>query len=438
MVGHPNEDHSGAPASVDHRTRGAARELRTGNVHSVTLRWAGPLRPVHSSIVAGAVGATVAALLVTRLLVTGNALDQVWAEDGAVYLADFTKHGLPSLGYVYAGYLQLPSRLMVLLGLALPLRDFSAWCVLSSSVVVGLLAAFSFLAVRRVTGSPTWAAVAGLSMALVPALSLESMGALANLQWFLIPAAFWALLLPTQPGARLRAGAVVVALAAALASPLAVFALPATLVHGRRAVRSWPAWALLVGLAGQVLGGRFAPATNRTAPRARHLSAHDVKAMVRGLLGPGVVPGHHLLTLLLVVLAVTVLAAVTLSSSRSPAAGVMLATALVFYGFSSYVNGHATPRYAGCASILIIGAFVLQAPAAKPLAAAAVFAVPVGLAILSFPAQPYRVSGPSWTASAALVERACSTSSTYTADAPIGPVHFGVARLVCRSTFLHF
>lgn len=389
-------------------------------------------------VIAVVVGAAVTGLLLTRLLVTGDALDRVWAEDGAVYLAEFTRPGLPSLGYAYAGYLQVPSRLIVLVGLALPLRDFGAWCVISSSAVIGLLAAFIVVVARRITGSTLWAAVAGLSMALVPALSLESLGVLANLQWFLIPAACWALLLPPRPGGVLRVGAVLIALSAALASPLAVFVLPAALVNGRRTVRAWPVWALLVGLVVQALATRYAPASRPPSPRAWRLLAKDVKPMVRGLLGPGVRPGQHLLTWLLVVIAVTVVAAVALSRSRSPAAGLMLVTAVTFYVASSYANGHATPRYAGCASILLAGAFALQAPAARPLTAVAALAVPVALVVLSFPAQPYRLSGPSWAQSVRQAQLACRQRPASIADAIVSPVHFGAARLVCSSPLLHF
>lgn len=389
-------------------------------------------------VISALVGVVVTGLLLTRLLVTGDALDRVWAEDGAVYLSEFTRHGLPSLGYAYAGYLQVPSRLVVLLGLALPLRDFGAWCVMSSSVVIGLLAMFSAVVARRLTGSSLWSAFAGLSMALVPALSLESLGALANLQWFLIPAAGWALLLPARPGKTLGAFAVLVALAAALTSPLAVFVLPVALVNGRRIWRAWPLWALLIGLVAQALATRYAPASRPPSPRAWRLSAQDVKPMVADLLGPGAQPGQHLLTWLLVIMAVTVIAAVALSRSRSPAAGLMLATAVTFYLASSYANGHATPRYAGCASILLAAAFALQAPAARPSTAVAALAVPVALMALSFPAQPYRLSGPSWAQSVRQARQACEQPSTSIADALVSPVHFGAARLVCRSALLHF
>lgn len=424
----------------DHSSRGGGSGTCSDivTILDVAAPWAGLGRLRHHRVIAVVVGAAVTGLLLTRLLVTGDALDRVWAEDGAVYLAEFTRHGLASLGYAYAGYLQVPSRLIVLVGLALPLRDFGAWCVVSSSVVTGLLATFSFLVARRMTGSSIWAAVAGLSMALVPALSLESLGALANLQWFLIPAAGWALLLPPRPGATLRAGAVTVALAAALASPLAVFVLPAALVNGRRTLRAWPVWALLVGLVCQALAARFAPASRPPSPRAWHLSAQDIKPMLRGLLGPGVRPGQHLLTWLVVVMVVTVVAAIVFSGSRSAAAGLMLASAFAFYVSSSFANGHATPRYAGCASMLLAGAFALQAPAARPLTAVSALMVPVGLAVLSFPAQPYRLSGPSWSQSVRQAQHACQQRSTYVAGALVSPVHFGAARLVCRSQLLHF
>ena len=70
-----------------------------------------------------------------------------------------------------------------------------------STVIVGLLATFVYAAVARVTGSRNWALLPALGMALVPAAGSEALANMANLQWWLIPAAFAALLLgPAMSG----------------------------------------------------------------------------------------------------------------------------------------------------------------------------------------------------------------------------------------------
>jgi hypothetical protein len=94
----------------------------------------------RSTQLTGAVVGLVAVACVRyRLLTAGDALDRVWAADGAVFLADARAHGIGSLIAEYSGYAHLIPRLLALMGLPPPLGPLAAFTVLAVATVVGLL-----------------------------------------------------------------------------------------------------------------------------------------------------------------------------------------------------------------------------------------------------------------------------------------------------------
>ena len=107
-----------------------------------------------------------------------------------------------SLVYAYGGYLHTVPRLISLAFVPLPLEAYGTYAVLAAGALTGLLGGFVYAAAAEISGSPRLALIPVLAMALAPALAVESLGNLANLHWFLVFAAFWALLV--QPGPRLR------------------------------------------------------------------------------------------------------------------------------------------------------------------------------------------------------------------------------------------
>jgi hypothetical protein len=361
----------------------------------------------------------VTALVVARLQVRGNAFDHVWGEDGKVFLAGAQQHGLASMYYLYAGYLQTVSRALALAGQALlPLHDYATYTVLASALVVGALAAFVYVTAASVLGSATWAALPALGMALTPALAIASLGSLTDLQWYFIFAAFWAMLLPagtTRPYA-----ATIVAGLAALTSPIAVLVAPAAVVaNGRKdALRSWPLRALLAGEVIQVIGIAVAPRSGGGPARAG-ISLHTVQPIVRnlfsGVLGPAYGPLPARLLAGVVIGALLVLAWWLVRQGRRLASA-SVATGLLIYFVTCAITGQAAGRYLAVTAMFMIAALACLGPHLHRDAAVGALALVLLLFIVSFPASRFRLSGPSWSAAVAQHETECRRSRVAATD----------------------
>lgn len=332
-------------------------------------------------------GLATAALVIARLLLAGNALDRVWAEDGAVFLVDARAHGVGSLIYSYSGYGHLVPHALALIGSWLPLSAYAAFTVISSAVVVGLLAWYVAGAARELTSSWVWAGVAALGLVLVPAHRVESLGNLANLQWFLLPAAAWAVVDP-RPG---RVAKMVVMIVAAASSPLAALLVPAiVIVHGRATLRQPVSIGLVIGLAFQGLVWLIGAVSSIPVQMIRTpgVALGMGSATLSQVSGAGVAAGFALVLALV--------AAWLLGAPRSrPAFGLALTSAL-FFVVPSVLTGMVTTRYVAAASVILVGAAVVGGANLNRLAMVLVFGVLMAASVRSFIVVPYRVSGPSW------------------------------------------
>lgn len=359
-------------------------------------------------------GAAVAVVTVLRLVVAGPGLDRVWAEDGLVFLWDARREGPASLGLVYAGYAHTLPRLWGLVGSQLPLEHYAAVTVLATALTAGVLGAFVFTAARRTTGSTGWALLAALALAAVPAWR-GSVGSLANLQWLLLVATFWALVEP--PGRRWAP--VVLAAVASATTPLTVLLLPAALlVQRRRLFRSWAVAGLGAGLVVQVVliaSGR--ESADNPSGRSLEVPGNLVGTFVRGVAGPNV-PAVDLGRFgeldieLLLGIAFVVAVALCLYGARSPrtaAVGALVSGALL-YGGTSVLNGLATTRYAATAAMFVLAAVALLGPGLTTALRATVLAVVAANVLLGFPANDFRLSGPSWRGEVADHERSCAAT----------------------------
>jgi hypothetical protein len=182
-------------------------------------------------------------------MLTGPVTDRLWAEDGTVFLGQGRQ--LRALMEPYGGYLHLVPRVLGAIGAWAPPRFWALFAVGAATVTLGVLAGLVFAWAASVTGSRGAAGLVALGMALVPALRFEVLGSIANLQWFLLCLALWALLIPPTRAPIASAGAT---LATALSTPLAVVLLPAALTaHGRQAFRIPAVWALVAGLGVQAV-----------------------------------------------------------------------------------------------------------------------------------------------------------------------------------------
>jgi hypothetical protein len=169
----------------------------------------------------GHVAGFVAALGYVLFIPAGRShLTHVWAEDGARFLVDALARPMgTNLVTPYAGYLHLVPRLCAQLVALLPLSLASVGLAVTAAVLRAAIAVFVFAAsgghVR--TG---WIRL-GLAAAIVllPAGNAETLDNLANLHWFLLYGAFWALL--WRPARRWRGAlAAVVLFLAAASDPL--------------------------------------------------------------------------------------------------------------------------------------------------------------------------------------------------------------------------
>lgn len=183
------------------------------------------------------------------------ALDTIWAEDGARFLADAL--ALPawqSIPLPYAGYLHLWPRIVGEFVAALPIGWAAAAFALSAAVLTAAVGALVYVATGGHIRSVVARGCIALLVTLVPNASFEVLNTAAAAQWPLTFAVFWVLL--WRP--RGRVGAVVaclVALVGTLSAPLTVVFIPlavARLLTFRSRRERLPALIVLAGVAAQV------------------------------------------------------------------------------------------------------------------------------------------------------------------------------------------
>ena len=377
----------------------------------------------------GGVFIATALLTVVRLQVTGDALDRVWAEDGRIFLGDSVHHGFASLWYVYSGYLHTTPRLLAFIGKALPLHDYAAYTVVVSAVVTGLLASYVYVVARRIIGSEAWALLPALGMALTPGLRLESLGNMANLQWLLIFAAFWALLVPPTSSPRSRVAASAITGLAALTSPLTLLVLPAAALHGRRALRDWPVRTLLAGVAVQGLAHVLAPHSPGGVVRHPGFSGSQLKGVTevlssgQGRIGWTTVVG--------VVIGLTLALAWWSARSQRRLVSAAWGTGALVYVVTAVLQGFPAPRYEACAAMFVLAGIAMLGPRVDRRLIAVPLALLITVAVVRFPASAYRLSGPSWDSSVAAYRVQCQRHPASTIGIPLSPTGWGTVRLPC-------
>jgi hypothetical protein len=150
----------------------------------------------------------------------------VWAEDGTIFLQQALDHSFPhALGTTYAGYLHVVPRLLAEPVALLPLGAAATVFAVSSALVASLLAAYVWVASASVFETRRARALAVALFLLAPPTVLELAGAAANLHWYGLAAAFFALLHRPASRSEAVAAAAVVGLTA-LSDPLLALVLP--------------------------------------------------------------------------------------------------------------------------------------------------------------------------------------------------------------------
>ena len=137
-------------------------------------------------------------------------VDTIWAEDGQLFLSDALRDPLGSLLRPAGGYLHLVPRLVALVAATLPI-EWAAWVFATgSALMVAGVSLFVFHASRVILPSPWSRATLAAVIPLLPGAGFESLANVANLQYFLVFGAFWALVArPRSTGGQV-AGALLV------------------------------------------------------------------------------------------------------------------------------------------------------------------------------------------------------------------------------------
>jgi hypothetical protein len=189
-------------------------------------------REVRSAVVRWALAAiwvTAATVLQLSRQPGVPSLDTIWAEDGQLFLSAALQEPTGSILDPAGGYLHLAPRLLATFAATLPLESAALVFSVGSALLVSLLSLYVFVASRSLIVSPWARAVLAGSMVVLPAALFESVANAANLQYYFLFAAFWALLHRPSGWPAAAAGGAVAAVAAMsttisiVLSPLAVW-----------------------------------------------------------------------------------------------------------------------------------------------------------------------------------------------------------------------
>jgi hypothetical protein len=170
--------------------------------------------------------AVLTALQMVRRPTAPPVWDSLFAEDGQIFLSQaLSQHFLDTLAASYYGYLHTAPRLITLVATWVPLEQAPLVMSLLTAAVIALLVVYVFLASAAWIASPLLRALLALSVAFVPVTAREMAGTVANLHWYLLYAAFWAVICPWRSRVWLAASTAVVGLAV-LSDPLCGVLLP--------------------------------------------------------------------------------------------------------------------------------------------------------------------------------------------------------------------
>jgi hypothetical protein len=322
------------------------------------------------------VAVTVAAIAAGAVLVLlrqpgPGSLDTVWAEDGGVFLERARAAGpLAALTSSYAGYWHLAPRLLAEAAAAVPIGQASEVMAIEAAIVQSALAAFVYRASSGVIRSPLARLLVAASMLLLPIGQAEVFGSIANVHWFLVPAAVWALLWnPPSPWERALASVVLVI--AALSDPLLALLAPLALlrlVAGRRVVSPMPAVAFLVAV-GIHLASVLVVRPTRLTEAGEGGPARVASWFVFDVAGRGILGTRSLVdadgrweqlasVAVLVAVAAVLVVALRRGGTRAWPAAALAASALVLFVVPVAIAGTHPPRYSVGPVVLVISALV--------------------------------------------------------------------------------
>jgi hypothetical protein len=181
--------------------------------------------------------------------------DSLIAEDGRIFLSQaLSQQFLDSLATSYQGYLHTAPRLITVVATWLPLDQAPLVMSLLCAIVVALLSVYVYRASAAWIASPVLRAVLALAVPFIPLTARQMAGTVSNLHWYLLYAAFWAVVCPWRTRGWLAASTAVVGLAVTSDPQVAVL-LPVAAVFAVRA-RDRSGWVvpatIVLGLVAQL------------------------------------------------------------------------------------------------------------------------------------------------------------------------------------------
>lgn len=370
-----------------------------------------------------------------------GATDTVWAEDGSVFLAQARDLGVgDSLSEPFAGYLHLVPRLAAGAVSALPLETADTAFAVLSALVAAACALFVFRASSAHVRS-AWARVACAAPLLVsPLAGTEILANVANLHWYLLYAAFWAVVWEAPSRWEAATAAAVVA-AAVLSDPFALVLAPVVVLRvvalGRRADAAVLAFAAsAVAQVAGTLGATGQRQLGEEAEVALVPFRFAVDVFGRGLAGDRLVGESGLSARGAAVAAVVAagLAGVAWARRgvlrrRAALVAVLAVVSVAYFAAPVALSGISAPRYAFAPALLAVAALVvLLDGAALDRTAAAALALVAACWVVGLPSYNERDERPAWDEALAAAARSCTAGGR--ADVAVLPRGMS-ARLAC-------
>ncbi len=388
----------------------------------------------------------------------------IWAEDGKVFLAGAVNQGFGSFFHFFGGYLHTVPRIGALIAATLPLSMASVvmttYAVVISSAcgAAGEMLSGAYIKAR-------WARVGlGLCFGLLPAIRVESIAEMANLQYFLIATSFWVLLV--EPRSKAGRWLSLVFLSATAASTiLGIVLIPVAVIRliDRRirlasdlhrtdnsvsfhpsilpaavflAVEGLHAILILIVRPTRDLGW-----TVSFPDVAYHFVTDVIAGQFFG--GPFYSLDHQTLTLWVINgVAIICVAALLSHWPRGASRQLVVAVGAIVLGALTYLTEAKTQgtvaRYAVVPGFFVLFGVAIVADIAsrlrgvKPVAGVLVLGVVLSWAF-SFSVPPYRYVGPHWSTEYSRAQSACKGKEGVVEQIPVLPEGWGTMALPCSA-----
>jgi hypothetical protein len=414
-------------------------------------------RSAVSFFLLGALWVLVATLLQLARQEGVSPLDTVWAEDGSVFLVGAMSDPLGAIPDLYTGYLHVVPRLVAVVASVVPLTQASLILSGGAAFIVALLSLYVLVATSGIFRE-RWAPVAlAAMMVVVPAAGIEAANNVTNLRWFLLFAAFWALLHRVRSPAGVVVSSIVVA-AATLSDPLTLLLLPLAVIawmsrdFRRRAV------VIVFAIGGVIQGGVALGSLVSGAGRPPMVGALDITDLI-GLFGLRVagsfLVGEQFLdnawrflgwgfaaVALTVVAALAAYGLARAHGARRWLIGGTLFSAVVAYSIPVATRGTSPlvpdggdihpligTRYVVAPILFLVSMTLLILDASDPRVSEvtwrrvqqAFLLVAAALVLVNFSVATMRSPGPAWNAELDSADRRCAVPGVTEAEVPITP-----------------